>query len=245
MVCKEMNDFSNISIRIDAVEGFRLFGAAHFCWLLAALWLVLGMSAGYKSAGKKGRTALRRAVAFTALALELARAGWYMAQGHYGIDRLPLHLCGMAVYLGALHALRPGRVIGQFLYAFCMPGAIAALLFPDWGAYAPFSFVSACAFTLHILLAGYTLMQVLGGDIVPEPALAPRCLTGMLLLAALVYGFDRLTGTNYMFLNWPAPGSPLEWFAGLGRPGYLLGYIPLLAAVWTPLYLPALRRRNA
>ena len=29
-----------------------------------------------------------------------------------------------------------------------------------------------------------------------------------------------------------------ELFAFLGRPGYLLGYIPLIAGVWLILYLP-------
>lgn len=185
---------------------------------------------------------MRRGVALAALALELTRAGVCAGQGLYDITRLPLHLCGLAVYLDVLHALRPERLLGQFLYGFCMPGAAAALLFPDWGGFAPLSFMSLCAFTLHILLVGYTAMQVHGGDITPQPRLAPKCLGIMLLLAVPVYAFDRMTGTNYMFLNWPSPGSPLEWFAPLGRPYYLLGYLPLLAAVWAPLYLPALLR---
>ena len=67
----------------------------------------------------------------------------------------------------------------------------------------------------------------------------------MLLIAVTVYVFDRLMGTNYMFLNWPLPGSPLEWFAFLGRPGYLLGYIPLLAAAWTVIYAPFVKIRRA
>jgi len=238
----KMGDFFNLSAAGGADGGFRLFGAAHLLWLLFALSAVAALGAGYQKAGKRGRAALRRGTALAALALALTRAGVIAAQGRYDVTRLPLHLCGMAVYLDVLHALRPGKLLGQFLYAFCMPGAVAALLFPDWVGFAPLGFVSLSAFTLHILIVGYTAMQVCGGDIRPQPRLAPRCLGLMLLLAAAVYVFDRLTGTNYMFLNWPSPGSPLEWFAPLGRPGYLLGYVPLLAAVWTPLYLPALLR---
>ena len=66
----------------------------------------------------------------------------------------------------------------------------------------------------------------------------------MLIIAVLVYIFNKLAGTNYMFLNWPSEGSPLEWFAFLGRPGYLVGYLPLLAIAWTPIYLPG-RLRTA
>lgn len=235
----KMGNFFNLSA---AGGGFRLFGAAHLLWLFGALAAIAALSAGYQKVGERTREAMRKTTALAALALELTRAGVIAAQGLYDITRLPLHLCGMAVYLDALHALRPGKLLGQFLYAFCMPGAVAALLFPDWVAFAPLSFMSVCAFTLHILLVGYTAMQVYGGDITPQPRLAPACLAIMLLLAAPVCVFDRLTGTNYMFLNWPSPGSPLEWFAPLGRPGYLLGYIPLLAAAWAPLYLPSLLR---
>lgn len=237
-----MSDFFNLSAADGVNGGFGLFGAAHLLWLLCALAAVAALGARYEKAGERGRAAMRRGTALAALALALVRAGVYAGQGRYDITRLPLHLCGMAVYLDVLHALRPGKLLGQFLYAFCMPGAIAALLFPDWVAFAPLGFVSVSAFTLHILLVGYTAMQVRGGDITPQPRLAPKCLAIMLLTAAAVYVFDRLTETNYMFLNWPSPGSPLEWFAWLGRPGYLLGYIPLLAAAWAPLYLPPLLR---
>ena len=88
-------------------------------------------------------------------------------------------------------------------------------------------------------------MLVAGGELRPDTRRAPACLGIMLLIAVPVYVFDRLMGTNYMFLNWPLPGSPLEWFAFLGRPGYLLGYIPLLAAAWTVIYAPFVKKRCA
>ena len=98
--------------------------------------------------------------------------------------------------------------------------------------------MTACGFALHGLLVAYALMQVLGGDLQPETNALPGCLGLMLLLALPVYGFDRLEGTNYMFLNWPPATTPLMWFAPLGRPGYLLGYLPLIAIVWAVLYGP-------
>ena len=188
---------------------------------------------------------MRRVTAGAALAVELLRALLLMLAGEYGLGRLPLHLCALAIYIGFLHSLRGGELTGQFLYAFCMPGAVCALLFPDWSAYPAFHFMSVSSFTLHILLVGYTLMLVAGGELRPDTRRAPACLGIMLLIAVPVYVFDRLMGTNYMFLNWPLPGSPLEWFAFLGRPGYLLGYIPLLAAAWTVIYAPFVKKRRA
>ena len=57
-----------------------------------------------------------------------------------------------------------------------------------------------------------------------------------IMLALPVYVLNKRWNTNYMFLNLPPEGSPLAWFAFLGAPGYLLGYIPLALGVWSLLY---------
>ena len=233
-----MGNFFDFSIDSGWQEGFGRFSAGHWLWITGAVFACWALCRLYRSADGAGRRRLRLAVALSALGVELLRAALLAAAGRYGLTSLPLHLCGLAVYIGAAHALRPGERTGQFLYAFCMPGAAAALLFPDWSYYPLWHFMTVSGFLLHILLLGYTLMQVCGGDIRPDIRSAPRCLLTMLLLALPVFVVDRLTGANYMFLNWPSPGSPLEWFAFLGRPGYLLGYLPLLAAVWAALYMP-------
>lgn len=237
-----MNDFFDFTIEYTA-EGFGMFSAIHLLWLVFGGACVFAVSRAYKRSDEARRKRLRRAVAFAALGLELLRAGVLMVNGEYGLGTLPLHLCVMAVYLCALHALRGGELTGQFLYAFCMPGALAALLFPDWTYYPALHFVTVSSFLLHILIVAYIAMQVSGKDIVPDIRRTPVCLGLMLCLAVPVYMFDRLTGTNYMFLNWPSPGSPLEIFAFLGRPGYVLGYLPILAAVWALLYFPWGKRK--
>lgn len=232
-----MEGFFDFSIGPEAV-GFGLFSAVHGAYLAAAALSALLLCLFYRRWGAEKRKRLRRGIAASALALELLRAVLLMLSGHYTIGRLPLHLCAMAVYISFFHALRGGRLTGQFLYAFCMPGAAAALLFPDWSYYPALHFMTLCSFALHILVFCYILMQVPCGDIRPDAKSLPQCLGAMLAAAIPVYVFDVLTNTNYLFLNWPSPGSPLELFAFLGRPGYLLGYIPLIAGVWIILYLP-------
>lgn len=239
-----MTEFFDFSIEPRSGNSLGMFSRGHVLWLLAALMAWLLMCRSYKRCAPARRARMRRAVAGSALAIELLRSLLLMLAGEYGVGRLPLHLCALAVYISFLHALRGGELTGQFLYAFCMPGAVCALLFPDWSAYPAFRFMSVSSFVLHILLVGYTLMLVAGGDLRPDTRRAPACLGIMLLIAVPVYVFDRLTGTNYMFLNWPSPGSPLEWFAFLGRPGYLLGYLPLLAAAWAVIYAPFILPRR-
>ena len=232
-----MERFFDFSIGPEA-EGFGLFSAVHGIYLAAAALSALLLCLFYRRSGAEKRRRLRLVLASSALALELLRAVLLMISGNYTIGRLPLHLCAIAVYLSFFHALRGGRLTGQFLYAFCMPGALAALLFPDWSYYPGLHFMTVCSFALHILVFCTILMQVAGRDIRPDIKSLPQCLGIMLAIAIPVYVFDILTNTNYLFLNWPSPGSPLELFAFLGRPGYLLGYIPLIAGVWIILYLP-------
>ena len=221
---QNMNSFFVLDKGLIPDFGFERFGFGHFLWLFAGgSGLVLGCFA-YRKALPERRPGLRQLTAGLALALELWRAG------------LPLHLCSLSIYLCFFHALtgRPG--LGQFLYAFTLPGAAFALLFPDWAGQPLFGFVTVSSFLLHFLLVLYPLMQVAAGELRPELRRLPGCIGRMLLLALPVYGLNKLWNTNYMFLNLPPAGSPLALFAFLGNPGYLLGYLPLALGVWALLY---------
>ena len=227
--------------------GFGLFSAAHFMWLIIGTTAAVLICLLYRRADIVTRRRIRISLASVTLALELLKTILLILVGDYGIGRLPLHLCGLSIYFCFIHSFfkrAPHGVFSQFLYAFCMPGAVFALIFPDWTGYPLLSFMTFAGFLLHFLITIYVIMQVSGRDIVPDVRRLPAGMLFMLLLAAPVYFFDRATGTNYMFLNWPSPGSPLEWFSFLGRPGYLLGYIPLILITWTILYLPFMLRRH-
>ena len=238
--------YSRFLVTAESPElGFGLFSSAHFVWLALSAAVISSVSILYRKAAPSSRRYIRMTVAAVMLAVELLKAVLLMHAGEYDIGRLPLHLCGLSIYMVFLHSLFPrsGETIySQFLFAFCMPGAAAALIFPDWVGYPLFSFMTFAGFTLHSLIVLYVIMLVCSGDIVPDPRRLPSCTAIMLLIAVPVFFFDRLTGTNYMFLNYPSPGSPLEWFSFLGRPGYLLGFIPLSLIIWAVIYLPFILR---
>lgn len=229
--------FFDLSFQPGQAPGFGVFTPAHGAWLLLCAFLTAALCAAYRRAGLRRRRHLALGVAFTALGLEWLRALALAAAGEYGLEVLPLHLCAVAVYLLPLHALGRGELTGQFLYAFCLPGALAALLTPDWSVYPALHLMSFLCFSLHTLTAAYVLMLVLGGTLRPDSRALPACIGLMLLLAGPVYVFDLLTGTNYMFLNWPPAGTPLAWFASWGRL-FVFGYPLLFAAGWLLMYLP-------
>ena len=221
--------------------GFGLFSAAHFIWLIIGAATAVLICLIYRRSPAEKRRRIRITLASSALAIELLKTLLLILAGDYGIGRLPLHLCGISIYFCFIHSFMKNSqssVFSQFLYFFCMPGAVFALIFPDWVGYPLFSFMTFSGFLLHFLITIYVVMQVISADIFPHLRRLPACILIMLLLAVPVYFFDKSTGTNYMFLNWPSPGSPLEWFSSLGRPGYLLGYIPLMLITWAVLYLP-------
>ncbi|MCR4607936.1 MAG: TIGR02206 family membrane protein [Oscillospiraceae bacterium] len=221
--------------------GFGLFSAAHFIWLIIGAAAAVLICLIYRRSPAEKRRRIRITLASSALAIELLKTLLLILAGDYGIGRLPLHLCGLSIYFCFIHSFiksSPSSVFSQFLYFFCMPGAVFALIFPDWVGYPLFSFMTFSGFLLHFLITIYVVMQVISADIFPDLRRLPACILIMLLLAVPVYFFDKSAGTNYMFLNWPSPGSPLEWFSSLGRPGYLLGYIPLMLITWAILYLP-------
>lgn len=230
-----MNKFWDYSANL-AADGFGRFSPGHLLWLMAgAGFIALGCRL-YRRQRRRRRAA--RITALACLSLELLRAGVLLWQGLYDTGRLPLHLCTISIYLCFLHSICPWRLLGQFLYAFSLPGAAFALLFPDWAGYPVWHFVTLSSFLLHFLLVLYPLMLSLTGEIRPEPAMLPGCLMLMLCLSVPIYFINKLLDTNYMFLNWPPAGTPLAIFAGLGSPGYLLVCLPLAAAVWLLLYRP-------
>lgn len=228
--------------------GIEMYGPEHLIWLAAgaALWVTLCVV--YRRQQPKARRKMALAVALIILGLETLRIVMQTAAGVFNRTYLPLHLCGLATYFVIFHALRgmssagwsaKGNVLlGEVLYSFCMPGAICALVFLDWTRYPVLNIQSIQSFSIHVFLVAYPVMLVAGGDIRPSAKRLPQCLLFIAVLAVPIYILNKIIGTNYFFLNEPSPGSPLELFAGLGNPGYLLGYLPIIGAAWLLLYLP-------
>lgn len=240
------NNFFVYAKNLPRGVGFALFSRGHIVALLLCALVCGGLCLAFCRYGSRGKGLLRRAVGTLVLMCEVLAKGFLMLHGAYDLGCLPLHLCGLAVFFTFFHSVFPGKTVGCFLYSVCMPGALFALLFPDWTAYPIFSYRSVLSFAAHALLVAYPLMLVLGRELRPSLRLLPRCLAILLAMAIPVYVFDRLTGLNFMFLLRPSGGSPLEWFSVLlGVPGYLLGYIPMIVIIWFLLYFPLIRRKSS
>jgi hypothetical integral membrane protein (TIGR02206 family) len=241
-----MSYFFTLEEDLPAGVGFAHWDAAHLTWLAVSAAIIAALCLAYRRAPGDARRRLRHALGWAVLACEALKDVNLAVQGSFNRWYLPLHLCGLAVFFTFAHSRRPGKTVGNFLYSCCMPGAAFALAFPDWIAFPPLSYHAIVGFLVHALLMAYPLMLVCGSDLRPEARQLPRCFGILVACAVPIAVFNHFFGTNYMFLSWPSPGSPLEWFASrLGRPGYLLGYLPMLALIWLALYLPFARKKKS
>lgn len=223
--------------------GFSLFDAGHLLWLAVGVLFTVCVSCFYRRSDRPRRTKLRYALAASIAVNELFKTAMLLIGGNYSPSYLPLHLCSVNIILIAIHAAKPGKVLDNFLYAICIPGAAAALLFPSWTKLPPVNFMYLHSFTVHILLMAYPIMLVAGGDIRPDPKSIPKCmgLLGALALIALV--FNLVFDTNFMFLMSAPRSNPLYWFQKQFG-SHLVGYAVLLPLVLGVMYLPVLLRRH-
>ena len=227
-----MQDYFKVENIEYTTNGFGLFSWGHLLWILIGIAFCIAMCRIYRKS--VSRKAIRYIVVFSALFLELFRAFLLIRTNQYDVYHLPLHLCGLSVYITLIHALTGKPRLWQFLYAFCFPGAVFAILFPDWYYYPLFNVLTSIGFELHILIVTYILMQLCEQK--PDIKYAAGNILIIVLIALPVFFFNRIFDTNYMFLNYPV--MPLTLFSFLGRPLYLLGYIPLIVICWAIMYIP-------
>ncbi len=240
-----MEYFWDTAYTIPADQGFPLFGAGHLMWLFLIIIICLVLGQYYARWREEKRQRCRRVLAVLLLLDEAFKLIVTTALGRFQPDFLPLHLCSINIFVILADALQPREALREELYAVCLPGASFALLFPGW-AYLPIgNALCIHSFTAHILLFLYPYLLLRGG-FRPQFRRFLRVLPFCLPAVGLAYLFNRIFGTNFMFLQYAGEGNPLSLFESwLGRPGYLVG-IPILAELcWLCLYgVPALIQRR-
>lgn len=219
--------------------GFALFGPCHLLWLAGFAVFTVLCCLVYRRQAPAGRRRMRLVMAALLIADECFKHVCLLTHGEFLPKYLPLHLCSINILLIAIHAVRPSKALDNFLYAICIPGALAALLFPAWTPLPAANFMHIHSATVHILLAAYPIMLTAGGDIRPALWELPRPLLLLAALAAVAYGANLVFGTNFMFLMYAEAGNPLMWFEKTFG-SYLVGFPVLGAAVILVMYTPVL-----
>ena len=228
-----MNRFHYFLDTVDTIEpghGFTHYDGYHLLWMIAAAVFIAGLALLYRRQDDATRAKWRKRVALAIVLDEVWKMFWLAVGGNYTLDYLPLHLCSINILLIAVHAWRPNETLDNFLYGVCIPGALAAMLFPTWYTLPLLNFMHLHSFTVHILLIAYPVMATVGGDIRPDWWKLPKCVLFTFCMAVPIYLFNLAFGTNFMFLMRAEEGNPLllfeAWFGS-----HLIG-IPVLAAIF-------------
>lgn len=231
---------------LDTVEtipdgvGWEYFSGLHVCWLAAFILFAVWMSLYYRKSAAEKRAKIRKIISGFIILDELFKMAMLIIGGRYMWGYLPLHLCSINIFIIAYHAHKPNKMLDNFLYAICVPAAIAALITPTWYSLPLCNFMHLHSFTVHILLATYPIMLIAGGDIIPDIKILPKCVLFVLVMAIPVYIVNLLLDTNFMFLMYADAGNPLLWF-GKTFGWHLLG-VPVIESVvililYTPYYM--------
>jgi hypothetical integral membrane protein (TIGR02206 family) len=181
--------------------GFTLFGRAH----IVTMALIASVAVAFplwirsrKSPPLESRVA--RALAVLLVALELGKI--WLDTRVYGIPlahRLPLHLCGVAIFLTAVVLVRRTRLLYEIIYFWGLGGAVQAVLTPELHIGFPDP-----RFVSFFLTHGLIIIGVLYATVVfrlrPTHGSIGRAFLATLVYAALVTPVNVALGTNYLYL---------------------------------------------
>ncbi|MDO5549513.1 MAG: YwaF family protein [Eubacteriales bacterium] len=221
-----MADFFLFQTELPPDVGFRLFGRFHL-----ALLLLLGLLSCCTRYARAWSSSTQTAFSHTLTGImalsELVRLSVLAVTGNLTVSVLPLHLCSLAVWLCVIYARCPIGWIGQTLYTLCLPGALSALLFPDWTFYPPWNYFCLHGFFIHAATVLWVLVQLQTGRIRPTWKAVYQPIAFLGALVPFLLWFNRKFHTNYLFVCNASPGSPLV-LLGAFPLGYLCGYLLLL-----------------
>lgn len=205
--------------------GFTLFGAVHIIWLLLITGTVIAGCIFYKRKTKKSRGRILRRLAVLMLVMSVYKDAVLTITGHMQLQYLPLQLCGMAVIIEIIYAFFPSVFLGELMCIACLPGAAAALIFPDWTRYPVINYISLHGFIMHGLLILIPCMLMCAGDFLPKLRHIYIVIGFFAVIVPILMIINHYWDTNFMFLMRPSRGSPfLPAYERYGYAGYLAVY---------------------
>ncbi len=180
--------------------GFKLYDLTHILWLSFFVLLCTASVIIYKKLNTKHRTIMRICIALTVFVLETAKNCVAFAVGDFHIGHLPFHLCGINVLLITFSIFKRTKTVENFLYYIGIPGAMLALLTPDWVKMPCFNYFHIHSFVIHMFLVLYPFVLVASGDLKPNFKLMPKCIVLLIGFAIPALILNIIFDTNFMFL---------------------------------------------
>ena len=218
--------------------GFSQFSLMHIAELLLCALLCYICAKSYVKKDENGRMKMLKVIAVLLVIDEIAKYAVTAACGNFRVDFLPFHLCSINIFVIAAYVLHPDERLAEWLYAGCLPTAIIALLCPSWASLPVMNFMHLHSLSCHILLTMFPVLLLTGGF---RPKLK-RFLSDLpyaVPVVIFVYIFNKIFGTNFMFLNGGSTGgtgNPLSFLETYLGSFYLLGIPAIAVILYTVVY---------
>lgn len=214
---------------------FEHFCTEHIVMLISiAVIITAGLLIARKVSDRKAMYAARL-LSVVVLCGEILQDILLIKDGGSLIDFLPLHLCNLGIFVNLAAAFTRGKLqsfFAEIAVVLLMPGAVGALLFPDWN-YRPFwSYLPLLCFFTHSLLVFIPLLFLVRKKAHISFRHFWYSYLFLLIVVPPVYLLNQHAGVNYMFLMFPPESSPLEWICNFtGEKFYLCGLLVLITAI--------------
>ncbi len=188
---------------------FEFLGAAHLGAMLLIVLLNLSLLR-FKNADEKTRSRVRWTMAIILWANEIAWHAWNYAVGRWTIqEMLPLHLCSVLVWTGAIMLMTKNYHIYEFMYLMGIGGAIQALATPDLGIYGYPHFRFFQTFISHGLIVTSAIYMTVVEGFRPTWKSLWRVFVWVNVYAGIVFLINSAIGSNYLFINRKPPTASL------------------------------------
>jgi hypothetical integral membrane protein (TIGR02206 family) len=186
---------------------FEYMGATHI-GALAVLVLLNLFLIRYRHADDKTKGSIRWLLALILWGNEFAWHYWNYAVGRWTIQSmLPLHLCSLLVWTGALMLVTKNYRIYEFMYFMGIGGAIQALATPDLGIYGFPHFRFFQTFISHGLIITSAIYMTVVEGFRPTWKSLLRVGIWMNIYVVAVYFINSAIGSNYLMINYK-PDTP-------------------------------------
>lgn len=216
---------------------FTLFDTPHLTALAAVLLLNVWLLR-FRAASEKTRGQVRWTMALILWLNEIGWHIWHAATGQWTVQTmLPLHLCSIMVWVGALGLVLRSERIYEFLYFLGIGGALQALLTPDLGVYGFPHYRFWQTFISHGLIVTSAVYLTVVEGFRPTWKSFRRVLVGANVYMLAVFFINQWLGSNYLFIaRKPETASLLDM---LPPWPYYIAYIELIGLfTCLLLYLP-------
>ena len=231
-------DFFTYNVNDLENEGFSYFDFKHILCLFVIFLIIFFVTKIFIREDERRQKKILRAVAVINIAAEFIKDMILVFIGEMDIYQLPLHLCGISLFIYVIHAYTGLNILGEISIVLCLPAAVAALLFPDWNYYPIWNFMSIHGFFGHMLLTLYPVLLLVSGRVTPMLKNMWKSILFLAVTMIPIYIFDRITGLNYYFINYPPKDTPLTILYDVaGITGYRVLYTCLLVLMIFIMYI--------